>query len=548
MSKKHNKHKSKSGSVVETTRALSVSSSLRGITGRATIDSVQDVFRSSMRILTPFAGDDYWRNYGLDQRTLDRVPVWKLVELLIDLSPDVSKGLWDWQRLFNPGYECTAYKANSKEDVKDEAAQEAVNAFLSQLHGPYSVTNQVPANVVINTISMQAFLRGGMFAELILDKRGRMPLEIVTPDPQTIRFERIDDPERGKVWQLGQFQGALGTGMITPLDRPTIVYLPVDPIPGKPFGRPLIHPAIFATLFLIGLLHDLRRVVAQQGYPRLDLVIDTEKLMKMMPASLQGDPAKMKEWVDGTVAEISAAYGKLQPDDAYVHPDVVTVNLPEGAGSGGNLTGLTGLDGVIKSLESMLTKALKTMPLMMGAAGSETNQNRQWEVQAAGIKAVQHLAENLLEKLLTIALQVQGISARVVFRFSELRAAEMLRDAQVERFTIENAWQLYLHGIISQDEQAQRTTGKATADQQEPRQALTASSGSSGVGGIAGLNADPGSQRLKTNDPQTRNAVASALLLMSNQHPTEDEIDEAIIFFNASIPIATGILEPEIVQ
>lgn len=545
MSKKHNKHKSKAEPVAETTRALSVSSSLRGITGRATIAIVQDVFRSGMSVLTPFSGDEYWRGYGLDQRTLDRVPLWKLVELLIDLSPDVSQGVYNWQREFNPGYECTAYKAGSKEDIKDEKAQEAVNAFLAQLHGPYSVTNQVPANVVINTVSMQAFLRGGMFAELILDGRGRMPLEIATPDPQTIRFKKIDDPERGKVWQLGQYQGLLSGGQgITPLDRPTIVYLPVDPIPGQPYGRPMVQPAVFATLFLIGLLHDLRRVVSQQGYPRLDLVIDVEKLTKLMPPTLQGDPLKMKEWIDGTVKEIELAYSKLQPDDAWVHPNVVEVHQPVGAATGSNLTGLTGVDGVIKSLEGMLTKALKTIPFVSGQPqGSETNSNRVYEFHIQCVKAIQHLAENLFERLLTIALQVQGISARVVFRFSENRAAEELRDQQTLFLKLRNARTAYDNGLISQDEQSQMALGKARADAKEPR----AAAGNIG-GQVAAINADPGSQRLKAADPQTRNAVASALLLMSNQHPTEDEIDEAIIFFNASIPTANGILESEVVQ
>jgi hypothetical protein len=185
---------------------------------------------------------------------------------------------------------------------------------------------------------------------------------------------------------------------------------------------------------------------------------------------------------------VQAVFNNLQPDDAYIHTDVVTVNRPVGAV---DASSLGGVDGLIKSLERMLTRALKTMPLLMAdtAQASEANANRQWEVHAAGIKSLQHLAENLLGRLLTIALQAQGLGATVEFRFAELRAAEMLRDAQTEALQIANARAKYEAGWTSQDEAAEALTGHA-ADVPEPR---TVTGG--GAGALASVNPEPGSNR-----------------------------------------------------
>ncbi len=114
------------------------------------------------------------------------------------------------------------------------------------------------------------------------------------------------------------------------LNWPTITYTPIDALPGIPYGRPLASPALFSTIFLVGLMHDLRRVVAQQGYPRLDLAVNVEKLLATMPPDLATEPATVKDWINGAVSEIQKMYATLQPDDAYIHTDVVEVNRPVG--------------------------------------------------------------------------------------------------------------------------------------------------------------------------------------------------------------------------
>lgn len=481
--------------IPERRAAVAESVSPPRMSGRVSVDSEQDVFVSALSMLTPVAPDheNYWRDYKLDSKTLDRVSPTKLMQLLADVSPDVSRALWDFLRLGNPGFKCNAYKPKVKDAkgqrVKDDQAQDALDAFLASLHGPYTENNPVHANTVINSLLIACFLRGAMCAELVLDETGRVPLEIATPDPASIKFRKVSDPARGPVWQMGQWQ----RGEFVPLDRPTIAYVPVDPFPGSPYGRPLASPALFASLFLLGLLHDLRRVVAQQGYPRLDIAVVMEKLKAAMPTNIANDPKQAKAWADAAISEIISTYEGLEPDEAFVHPDFVTVNRPVGAA---DASSLGGIDGLIKGLERLLVRALKTFDLFFttGDGGGDTaNSNRKWELMAASIKSVQHLAENLLERLLTLVLRVQGREAEVEFRFGEIRAAELLRDAQVEALNIKNEREKYAAGWTTQDEGAEKITGHKAAEQ-EPRAASVGSTGN--LIPTGGMAADPGSERM----------------------------------------------------
>ena len=446
----------------EDKQAVSPTPAFRAMAGgRVSVDRSYDGFTTTTTIEAPPDADSAWRTLNLDRKTLDRLSPARLLELLVDLSPEVSAGLWNWLRLCNPGWTATACRPGS--DEADERATDILKTFLSSLPGPYDEPLNVPADTIINQLFIGAFLRGAFMAELVLGENGRFPLNIATPDPYSARFAKVKRDQLGTVWQLGQFQGQKWT----PLDRPTVRYVPIDPAPGKPYGRALVSPALHTTLFLIGILHDLRRVVAQQGWPRINLEVDFEALAQMAPDDAKPGTEEFENWVTAIISEIESVYSQLEPDDAYVHASTIKVNGNVGTLSAQSL-GM--IDSLITKLERMATRAMKQMPLLLGIDESTTdaNANRQWEIQAAGIKAIQHLCEQMLERLLGLALQAQGIQATVKFRFAELRAAEMLRDAMTEQLQIQNATAKFNAGWISQDAASNEITGH-DADQPGPR-------------------------------------------------------------------------------
>lgn len=414
--------------------------------GRASLDSADMLPTNNWLLVAPDNYESNWQLINLSSKDFDQLAPAYLLEVLADLSPEVSRALWDFLRLTNPGWDLEAL--NVGDDKQNEVAQAALMAFIEDMedyHGSF--------DIVIGRLFMGAFIRGAFCSELILDLRGRMPLDIATPDPNSIRFRKRKDDERGEVWQPGQWQER----NFVPLDIPTFRYVPVDPMPGKPYGRPPAAPALFSTLFLLGMMHDLRRVIQQQGYPRLDISIDLQQILDSAP-QLTMDTTTFNEFVSALVTEVETVYSALQPDDAYIHTSNITVNRPVGAADN---VSLGGIDAVITALERMSVRALKTMPLMMGITDSigDVQSNRLWEIHIAGIRSLQHYCETMLERLFVLALQAQGIQARVVFRFAEVRAAERLRDAQTEAMEIANEISKRDQGWITQDEASETITG-----------------------------------------------------------------------------------------
>lgn len=424
-----------------------------------------------------------WRLGDLDSLTLSRLDTPEVLLRLADLSPEVSKGLWDFLRFCNPGWEVKAYRTTGEKRTEDTRAAAVIDEFLARLKALYGSTD-----VVINRLFISAFLRGALFAEVVFDRAGRTAIDLATPDPRWVLFEPRNDPERGKIFVPYQQQ----SGQRKYLDAETVRYVPVDPVPGSPFGRALASPAVFTCIFDLGLLHDLRRVVAQQGYPRLDIKILGEKLENWAPPQVISDPAELKRYVEGQIDQIDAKYRCLQPEDVWIHTDQTELGRSAPVDS----TSLGHISGLIEYLERKLVRALRSAPFLMGTNQSttETQATRQYEALIAGIKAIQHLCEHLLEHLLALVLQAAGIQAEPELRFAEVRQAEMLRDAQVDDLKTTIAVKRWAAGFWSLDEASEYATGKK-ADAEEPRalpSTLKEAGGADAADTIPGLSGPDG--------------------------------------------------------
>lgn len=410
--------------------------------GRISRGTSDDWYTASPILLPPPTADGEWSLSLLEKNVVNKIKPAVLLDKLTNMSPDISKAIWDYLRFSNPGFEIIATKIGS--DSPDPVAQSAIDDFILKLKALYG-----SFDIVINRLFMGAFMRGAVLAELVLNESANEPIDIATPDPNSIRFKQVFDPVRGFIFEIGQFQGPQWVAF----DRPTIKYLPVDPLPSSPYGRPIVAPAIFSTMFMIGLLQDLRRVVSQQGYPRIDISVDLDILKASMPDSLKGNPKALQEWINSVLEEIDTKYRTLQPDDAYMHTSSIIVNKNVGTVDAGSIGGIAH---IIEALERQTVRALKTMPFMMAShqSTSETQANRQYEAHIQGIKSGQHLVESLLEHLFTVALQAQGIQASVEFRFAENRASELFRDQQARQLLLDNSIKAYLAGYIDQNEAA----------------------------------------------------------------------------------------------
>lgn len=424
--------------------------------GRISLDNEQTISSGGWVTVPPPDHESNWRLANIDVQHLDLYTPRQLFDMLLDISPEISRASWDFQRLCNPGFECKVFELGS-DKKESRKGKKHIDNFIERLRDQYG-----SFDIVLGRFFMGAFAAGAFCGELVLDASARESLDLVSPDPHSIRFRKRIDSVRGEVWQPGQWQGST----FKPLDIPTFRYLPVDPAVASPYGRSLGAPALFTALFMLALMHDVKRVIMQQGYKRLDISMDTEAAMDAYTFDSQGY-STFHEYVTAAINAVKTAYRSLEPDDAFIHSDIFTMNAPAGTV---DAQSISGIDQIIERLEKMVTRALKSNGLIMGTDSSpnETDSNRRWEIHAAGIKSLQHHCENMLESLFTLSLRAVGIQARVQFRFAELRASEMLRDEQTRQLRIQNSREEYEAGFVSQDEASNNAVGH-DADSSEPR-------------------------------------------------------------------------------
>lgn len=441
-----------------------------------------------------------------------------LTELLGDLSPEISKALWDFINLCNSGFEVKAKLPGS--DEQDKEGQAILDEMMDKL-----AENNGTAGIFFDRLFKTIFFRGSYLMELVLEKNGKDFADIATPDTKTLEFKRENDPIRGQVWTFGQRQ----RGQFVDLKIPTIRYVPVHPNPDSIEGHPLVSSALFLGIFLMAILRDTKRVVQHQGYMRLDVAVLFEKLQQTIPTEIQSDPQKIVEWMGSVIADVEEVYSSLEPDDTYVHSDSIEVRNPVGTVSA---DALDAIDALFKAIERMMVRALKTMPILLGTdqSRSETQANREWEIYAKGIETCQHWVESGFEYIANLRLRAAGSQARAELRFAQFRAAEAMRDAQVDLLKAKVARYLYDCGYINQDEAAQRACGKEKADVAEPR---TTGDATTGLDNSLKENPNPGEGR---SEPGADILKTLFSIVQGDRQPTPAEIVEAEKFLDQYAP------------
>lgn len=501
--------------------------------------------RKSVENPNQFTGFSIWQTFSerkgnllaglssdFDLDTLSSMSIDALADLLADLSPEVSKALWDFIILSNSGYELKAYRTGTEEiDARAQAEVDAMHAVLAEHHGS--------VGVFFDRLFKLIFLRGSYLMELVLAANAKDFADVATPDTATLEFRRTIDPIRGQVWDFGQ---RIQNEFVS-LNIPTIRYIPLHPHADSIEGHAVCTSAFFLTIFLMSVLRDTKRVVEHQGYLRLDIKVLFEKLAGVIPEEIQNDPDRLTRWQEQVLAAVSELYSSLDPDDTYVHGDAIEVNNPVGAVSSDSLQAI---DALFQALERMAVRALKTMPLLLGTNQSrtETQANREWEIYAKGIETIQHYVETGFEYVFSLALRAKGIQADVRLRFARFRAAEAMRDEQVDTIRAKRARYLYDCGYINQDEASVIATNgkKEKADQKEPRNLIVPTIGANPFEG-ENPNAGEGRSESKFRLGETFETVEEFERWLGSylgeRQPTAPEIDEAEQFLEEFAPEET---------
>jgi hypothetical protein len=393
----------------------------------------------------------------------------QMLEMFADLSPEVGLALWNTVQLVNTGYKYQVKTKDGKRDLTRAKAllDEIIDGLNKDAGG---------IDAIIDSFSITAFLQGAVAGELALTEDLQDVQDFYSVQPWSIHFERDGNQNLIPFQQqvMGVASGTQGFGVggfpFKRLNPVTFGYIPIHATPDDPYGRPPAAPVLQLIAFDLQLLKDIRQAVHVNAWGRIHIKALEEIIFKNIPAKLKADPTgqAQRKYMNDFLASIATSYSTMKADDAFITTDSVEVAPIDSSGK------MLQVDAIVRMLERRLIRALKQLPVLMGSneGTTETHGTVQMDIYAAGIKSLQKSIANLLEKLLGVALQVYGISCKVIWEFEPVRATDRLADAQAELVESQLAAYQRDQGWITQDEASIKVTGSESVAEPKVAQLL----------------------------------------------------------------------------
>ncbi|GEA16748.1 hypothetical protein E308F_29940 [Moorella sp. E308F] len=390
------------------------------------------------------------RDLGLDERRFVNYSIDQLVDILTDVHPDVSFALWNFLRIGNSGYTISVRRLGSGKPYPQ--AERDIKEFIDRLSMPNM--NQFEKSrsfhKVLNQLFLSAVTRGAVALELVL-LPGATDVAFLAPvDPATIDFQFIND-------RFVPFQDNLKRS----LDVPTFIYEGLDERIDDPYGRSPLLGALSMVLFQLQVLNDIKAVVHNQGYPRLDIKVLEEVLLARMPIAIRNNEQLKQEWLNNKLNEIIKMYSQLEPDDTFVHFDSIDIDMVGGKGSGGAMLDPQKL---MEAIDNLIMSGLKTLSTILGrrsTGNTESFAKMEIKLYLQGVKAIQDLVASVMVRALTIFLNLRGKQGIVEFKFKPVEIRTELEQAQFQQIALQNYAYMRDQGWISQEEAAQMAVGHA---------------------------------------------------------------------------------------
>jgi hypothetical protein len=390
------------------------------------------------------------RELGLDERQLTNASIEDLIDRFMDAHPDVSFAIWNFLRLAATDFTIKVYKIGSGKKERDEAAEEALEILLQRFELPNVERFEMSRSIkkVVNQLALSVVTRGAGAVELVLTP-GYDDVAFIAPvDPMTVEFKFEQD----------RFVPYQDEGKLS-LDTPTFLYEGLDEKIDNPYGRSPLLGALNMIMFQLQLLNDLKAVVHNQGYPRLDIKIIEEVLLKRMPIAIRNNEKAKSQWLNDKLQEIIQMYNNLEPDDTFVHFDSLEINTVGGGKGGGAMIDPEKLFGVI---DNLIMAGLKTVSTILGrrtTGNTESFAKLEIKLYMKGVEAIQEVVERLMSRALTLALNIQGKQGLVEFKFKPVEIRTELEQAQFEQIHLQNCAYKRDQGWIDQDEAANLAVG-----------------------------------------------------------------------------------------
>lgn len=394
------------------------------------IAAVHPVARATAKGVKPGRQTDPLNPYVLTINKLQKRPAGReprtlaALKVIRDLDPTSAQAIWNYLRLTGSGFDMRAVKLNG--DGQEEEERGPAQAYLDELMTRVGKEYGGGGDQFHGVLTLSLLTYGALAMEVAPTGDLADVEDWYAIDPSLLSFQRDD---AGNLL-LGYYPPEM-PGKWQQLNTEQVFYDPLDPDVDDPYGRPPMLSAVGAVMAKAQMIADLRAVVHNQGYPRLDLEVNTEYLMAAAPTQLK-EPGRQDEltaWMDDQVSAIVSNFEGLNVDDTFVHLDMVKVNPL----SAGNAMDFEKIEGI---LSRSLNSALKMLPIMLGfnETSTESHGSVQWQIQVAGIEALRRRVKRSMERAANISLRLAGFNMRAKAQYEEIRTVDRLYEKQADLF------------------------------------------------------------------------------------------------------------------
>lgn len=378
----------------------------------------------------------YQRAHNIDLTKLQSYTAEELLELLISVHPDISHALYTYLRMGDTELSFTAKKNGSD----DEAGQRELDAIKEMLETSLPSPGYQHGRSLdkLDTIQrMMIMVRGACAGEVVLNERCNDVIDIVPVDPSLIWFRREPDTNRLVPWQYVKNphpkSGEEWFGQYKKIDTPTFIYEEFDPMVDDPYGRTPILPVLQAVFFHLQVLQDLKAVIHNQGYPRLDISMLEEIMLKNIPPSMKNDPKAQQTWLKERMDEMLNHFNSLNPDDALVHWDSVKVEYLKGGNSGPMID----IKKLIDIIDTQMATGLKTLLTLLSRhqGSTESYSSVDTQIYIKSVESARSVTKRFWKRAFSMAARVRGVQTLVEADYSpiDLRSEmERVRDMRAK--------------------------------------------------------------------------------------------------------------------
>jgi hypothetical protein len=234
------------------------------------------------------------------------------------------------------------------------------------------------------------------------------------------------------------------------LDVINFLWQPLDPDAEELLGNNPLRPALRNTFTKIEFLENLRKVLKNQAWPKIKVVLDGEAAANMAPAEVRNDPKQLIEFLNNYLSDVKDQLTNIAVDqNLIVYDTIKEMSFLESKNT-------FDPNPIANLLDSEAISALKAPPSTVGKGGStrtgEGLASAELVIFRRSIKALRRNIENIYSRAFTLALRLKGLQGYAKFRLKEFSLRppeESAQFDQIKQTTIVDAW---IAGAIGEEE------------------------------------------------------------------------------------------------